>query len=144
MKVTWIWLAVCFAASAAAQEAAGPTVRYNEAVRVINGKRVVELPPRNPHYPNLQPSPVNKAGSSLRYMIETTGGLVQCTSSHWTAESCEPSDHGTKRRARTWVVKKGGAWQGCIGLETPKECRALYLPRSSSPMSGPFMPDEAS
>lgn len=145
MKAAWAALAAAGSmASAVAQDQAGPVVRYNEAVRLVAGKRVVELPPGNPHYPNLKPSPIGKAGSSLRYMIETQAGLVQCTSTQWTAESCEPSDHGTKRRARTWVVKVQGAWKGCIGLDAPKECRALYLPRGTSPMSGPFMPDEAS
>lgn len=114
-------------------ESLGPVVAYNEAVRVINGKRVVQLPPRNPYgtkvfVPRFDGVYKPHAG----YMIETEAGLVQCTVPFFEKEGCEPSTYGIKRTNRRWIVLRGGEWQACTGVEQPKKCRAVY-PKPGSP-----------
>ncbi|NRF71369.1 hypothetical protein HLB44_30730 [Aquincola sp. S2] len=103
------------------------TLPYNEAVRNANGKRQVELPPRNPHYPKLKIAKVGAPfGGNTHWMIEGPDGLLQCTSTVVTAESCEPSDIGTVKKLRTWVVLMKGAWHACIGMAAPVKCQGLY------------------
>lgn len=133
-------------AKPAATAPAGPVVAYNEAVRVVNGKRVVQLPPRNPYgtkeyVPKLSGAYKPPAG----YMIETEAGLMQCTVTFFDKDGCEPSTYGSKRAMRTWIVLRGGEWQGCIGIDQPKKCRAVY-PKPGSPdmRLGGVMPAEGS
>lgn len=113
--------------------AAGPTVAYNEAVRIVGGKRVVELPPLNPYSPKQFVPP---AGSHVlrnhAYMVETPNGLLQCTVPFYAKAGCEPSTYGSVRQRRTWVVLHKGEWKGCIGLDAPKQCRALYPKQGST------------
>lgn len=102
----------------------GPTAPYNEAVRVVAGKRVVDLPPPLGAYPNVKPPPIGPQAKP-QFLIEHQRGLMQCTSSMYFEPSCEPSDYGRVQQRRTWIVKRAGVWQGCIGLPQPTECRDL-------------------
>ncbi|MBI5792585.1 MAG: hypothetical protein HZA63_14035 [Rhodocyclales bacterium] len=125
---------------------AGPVVAYNEAVRIVNGKRVVQLPPLNPYNPKQFVPPANSHAMRMHaYMIETQAGLVQCTVPFFAKEGCEPSDYGRQQRLRTWVVFRNGEWQGCIGASKPKQCRAVY-PKRGSPDHhlGGVIPSEVS
>lgn len=107
-----------------AADAKGPSVPYNAAVRIVNGKRVVELPPPARAFPSVKPP---KPGQFHRaqYLIEHDSGLVQCTLPMYYADSCEPADYGQVKRLRTWVVKYRGTWQGCVGLPEPTACVLL-------------------
>lgn len=131
----------------AATAPAGPLVAYNEAVRIVNGKRVVQLPPQ-----------VNRNGTKMfvprlhgaykphtGFMVETEAGLMQCAVPFFDKDGCEPSSYGSKRMLRTWIVLRGGEWQGCIGIDQPKKCRAVY-PKPGSPdmRLGGVMPAEGS
>lgn len=132
--------------SAAPQAAAGPTVAYNEAVRVVAGKRVVQLPPLNPYNPKQYVAPASSYVMRVQaFMIETQDGLVQCTVPFFAKEGCEPSTFGQLKRSRTWIVLREREWQACIGIDKPKKCRAIY-PKPGSPdyHLGGVMPSEAS
>ena len=103
----------------------GSTVLYNEAVRMVDGKRLVELPPPIFGYPDRTKPPKIAPYQATQYLIEHERGLLQCTYSMYDAASCEPADVGRVKRYRTWVVKLGGQWQGCRGNPNPTECVAL-------------------
>lgn len=109
---------------AVAQAADGATAPYNEAVRIVAGRRVVELPPPLGAYPAVKPPPIGPHAKP-QYLIEHERGLMQCTSSMYHEPSCERSDYGRVKQRRTWVVKRGGVWQGCVGVPAPTECRDL-------------------
>lgn len=115
-------------APSAAQAALGPTVAYNEAVRVVGGKRVVQLPPPSKYTPPgwSVTKPGNHYGGSSPYMVETVDGLMQCTVPFYHPVGCEPSTYGTQRKLRTWIVLREGQWEGCIGIDQPKRCRAVH------------------
>lgn len=126
--------ALFMASSCTLAQATQATVAYNEAVRVVGGKRQVQLPPRNPHAPREVVPKVGEGGpiGFAKYMVESERGLLQCTVPYVTKEGCEPSNYGKAKRPRTWVVLRQGEWQGCTGIDTPKRCRALY-PKPGSP-----------
>jgi hypothetical protein len=111
-----------------AQAALGPTVAYNEAVRIVGGKRVVQLAPRhpNPRRNRDVTKPGSPFGGDAHFMIEAPEGLVQCTVPFYDPAGCEPSNYGTLRKLRTWIVLRNGQWEGCVGLKTPERCRAVY------------------
>lgn len=115
-------------APATAQAALGPTVAYNEAVRIVAGKRVVQLAPRhqNPNRNRDVTKPGSPFGGDAHFMIEAPEGLVQCTVPFYDPAGCEPSNYGTLRKLRTWIVLRNGQWEGCVGLKTPERCRAVY------------------
>lgn len=134
-----LWASACFAGS-------GPTVPYNEAVKVVNGKRVVQLPSRNPYMPDEFVRPIDGPYAKQQlFMIETQDGLVQCVMPYVVAKACQASSFGSEKRNRTWVVLKDGEWRGCIGLQAPKQCRAIY-PKRGSPENklGGVIPREVS
>jgi len=133
-------------ATPAASTSLGPTVAYNEAVRVIGGKRIVQLPPPNPHNPKqFVPRLDGAYKPHAGYMIEAEAGLMQCTLPVYHQHGCEPSTYGSKRSVRTWIVLRGGQWQACIGIDQPKKCRALYpTPGSPDARERGAMPNEAS
>jgi hypothetical protein len=113
------------ATSAAAVD--GPTVAYNEAVKIINGKRVVEVAPfpaslkfllRNGKTPD-------QVASTSSYVVgvETPMGLMDCNSiPYYDAKVCSPSTFGKVKRQRQWAVKLDGHWQECIGRLKPIKC----------------------
>ena len=123
------WLASAFMATAMGHgfaRAQGATAPYNEAVRIVDGKRLVELPPPVPGYSKSRRPPPISAAFRAGVLIEHSSGLVQCTWAMYERESCEPSDYGRVKRMRTWIVKRDGHWQGCVGLPTPTRCAPLY------------------
>ena len=103
----------------------GATVPYNEAVRIERGRRVVELPPVVPGYPQRRRPPVIGPFHKAQFQIEHTSGLVQCTYPMFDAASCEPSSYGTVISYRTWIVKRGTQWFGCTGVRSPTRCEPL-------------------
>lgn len=120
----------------------GPTVAYNEAVKLVGGKRVVELPPPNPRKLFI-PKVGGPYGGFATYMIEGPAVLLQCTVPLYAPEACEPSTYGKAKRPRTWIVLRNGVWEGCTGIDAPKKCRAIYPSRSSSGGNlGGVMPSE--
>ena len=106
----------------------GATAPYNEAVTIINGKRVVEVAPLPPHmraYVSSFAKP-GSAGEATRHSVETEQGLMDCDGiDFYHPKACVPSDYGKAIRSRTWTVKMKGAWYSCIGRAKPVECIPL-------------------
>ncbi len=124
----------------------GATVAYNEAVRLVNGKRVVQLPPLNPYNPKQYVAPASSYVMRVQaFMIETQEGLVQCTVPFFAKVGCEPSTFGQVKRSRTWIVLRAGRWDACIGIDKPTKCREIYpKPGSADYHLGGVMPSEVS
>ena len=106
----------------------GATAPYNEAVRIVNGKRVVDVAPLPPHmraYVGSFTKP-GTAGETTRHSVETEQGLMDCNGIYfYHPNACVPSDYGKAIRARDWTVKLNGQWQACIGRAKPVECIPL-------------------
>jgi hypothetical protein len=105
----------------------GATAPYNEAVTIVNGKRVVDVRTVPPHMRSLL-SNFTKPGegiSSTYYGVETESGLMDCSQAFFHPSICVPSDYGKVIRSREWVVKISGTWQSCIGRTQPIKCIPL-------------------
>lgn len=82
-----------------------------------NGKPVAEPSP-------LRPIPAGGSSEVVRglFMIQTQTGLIECSNA-WVVESaCRASSIGVLKAGRTWVVRRGGAWQHCAGPSTTARC----------------------
>lgn len=118
-----------------AMAADGPTAPYNEAVRIVNGQRVVELPPIPAHVMKTMVwmKPGEKGLEHIRIAVETQLGLMDCHQLNgYDPRACVPSTFGKVRTSRQWVVKMKGQWRLCAGREKPIKCVGLtdppYLP----------------
>ena len=112
--------------SATAQaEPAGPAFPGNEAVRIVNGKRVVDVPPLTAETQRYLKSGFKLApprpGSEV-YMIEGPDGLSDCTSIYYSTTGCIPSTLGTSKRSRFWTVKLNGVWLHCESRAPSRKC----------------------
>jgi hypothetical protein len=124
MKLQLIVLAAAAAISVAHAE---PLV--NEAVRVVAGKRVVELPPGPSGRSSASVAPVSNAWSPTMkhhaHVIETDSGLVECPY-RWIDKMCRPYVKGQDTRPRAWVIKTGGQWRICPKRDDPVAKCAEY------------------
>lgn len=106
--------------------AAGATAPYNEAVQIINGKKVVEVLPLPPKFAERYPSSLRKPGTdggyTINIAIETPNGLMDCSIAWYHPDACIPSSFGKEKRSREWQVKLNGKWQTCIGQAKPIKC----------------------
>lgn len=108
----------------------GATAPYNEAVRVIDGKRLVEMPPHTKSDDLVAQSvttPASHPGLSTTVrVVETPMGLMDCdTVSFYHPHACSPSTYGVTKAPREWVVKLNGHWQACLGRAKPVACIPL-------------------
>jgi hypothetical protein len=115
-------LSIGYATSARAVE--GATAPYNEAVKIVNGKRIVEVEPLPKRWrtqiPNLQ-KPMS-SDDDVR-SVEIEEGLMDCNSTpFYHPAACVPSNYGTVVRTRAWTVKMNGSWFSCSGRAKPVEC----------------------
>ena len=129
MKVqpTFTAIGVLFALACAAAHAepAGPAFPGNEAVRIVNGKRVVEAPPltaASQRYVKggAKLPPPSAAGEV--FMIEGPQGLMECRGTYLSESGCVPSSLGKTKRPRLWTVKLGGVWQHCDSRAASHKC----------------------
>jgi len=123
-------LGVACANAMAADAVVGATAPYNEAVKIVDGKRVVEVAPfpaaiksltgtfkRPDEHPPL-------AGSY--HVVETPQGLMDCLGTPWYhPRACSPSTFGKEKYLREWTVKMHGQWFSCIGQAKPAACIPL-------------------
>ena len=122
-----IGLLFALACAAAHAEPAGPAFPGNEAVRIVNGKRVVETPPltaatqRYIKGGGKLPPP---SASGEVFMIEGPAGLMECRSVYLSDTGCVPSTLGTTKRSRFWTVKINGAWSHCESRAPSPKCEA--------------------
>jgi len=120
--VSLLFTFTCLAAHA---EPAGSAFPGNEAVRIVNGKRVVEAPPltaatqRYIKGGGKLPPP---SASGEVFMIEGPAGLMECRSVYLSETGCVPSTLGTTKRSRFWTVKVNGAWAHCESRAPSPKC----------------------
>ena len=116
---------LALAAAKTYAEPAGPAFPGNEAVRIVNGKRVVETPPLSAATQRYikgggkLPPP---SASGEVFMIEGPVGLMECRSVYLSETGCVPSTLGTTKRSRFWTVKLNGAWSHCESRAPARKC----------------------
>lgn len=105
----------------------GATAPYNEAVTIVNGKRVVEVAPLPSHWVRqIHNFRKPKDGNDTRHSVETEQGLMDCEfTPFYHPAACSPSDYGKFVRPRDWTVKMKGIWYSCSGRAKPVECISL-------------------
>lgn len=106
-------------------EPTSPAFPGNEAVRLVNGKTVVEAPPltaASQRYVKggAKLPPPSAAGEV--FMIEGQQGLMECRGTYLSETGCVPSSLGTTKRPRLWTVKLGGVWQHCNSRAASRRC----------------------
>lgn len=118
----------------------GPTVPYNEAVKVVGGKRLVQLPPMsNDDKVSFYEPGFSKGDRYIGiYMIETEAGLVECVDPLYHARSCKPSTYGAKKLNRTWIVQRAGEWQMCQGPQRVERCLRIIYPKPGAISNRPM------
>lgn len=120
-------LGMAAAATPADAQPKGAVFPGNEAVRIVNGKRVVEEPPLT-----ASTKAYIKGGGKLPppsatgevFMIEGAEQLMECRSVYLSATACVPSTLGSTKRARFWTVKLNGAWSHCESRAAGRKCEA--------------------
>ena len=120
-----IGLLLALAAWISNAEPIGAAFPGNEAVQIVNGKRVVEAPPLTPAAKRFvdgggktaPPSP----GSEV-FMIESPEGLVECRGVFLSSTGCIPSSLGKTKRSRFWTVKVKGVWLHCESRAPSRKC----------------------
>ena len=113
------------AATTTHAQPAGPAFPGNEAVQIVNGKRVVEAPPLTATAQRYVKGggklpPPSAAGEV--FMIESPEGLVECRGTYLSSTGCVPSTLGKTKRPRYWTVKLSGAWVHCDTRATSRKC----------------------
>lgn len=120
-----IGLLLAVATATVQAEPAGPAFPGNEAVRMVNGKRVVEAPPltaatqRYIKGGGKLPPP---SASGEVFMIEGPTGLMECRSVYLSETGCVPSTLGTTKRSRFWTAKLNGLWVHCESRASSRKC----------------------
>lgn len=118
--------AVVVVASTHAFAVEGATAPYNEAVTILNGKRVVEVAPLPSHWQSAIPHFRKPRKGHWVHTVETNQGLMDCDyTPFYHPAACAPSDYGTEIRTRDWTVKMKGTWFSCSGRAKPVECISL-------------------
>jgi hypothetical protein len=122
---------LAIAAIACASAAQAQFVKGNEAVRLLDdGKKVVETPPL-PKTASSRMSPCKADGGchvGPWRMVETAGGLLECTEVYARPTTCRASSYGTEKRSRLWVVKVGGSWLQCQFPDVKSKCVPIFAP----------------
>jgi hypothetical protein len=120
-----VGLLFALACATAPAAPAGPAFPGNEAVRIVDGKRVVEAPPltaASQRYVKGGAKLPPPSASGEVFMIEGQQGLMECRGTYLSETGCIPSSLGTTKRPRLWTVKLGGVWQHCDSLAASRKC----------------------
>jgi hypothetical protein len=115
------------AALAAPLAAQAQFVKGNEAVRLMpDGTKKVETPPTAGALLAKPCAATDAACAGGGWkMVETAGGLMECTEIYARAGTCRASTYGNEKRARVWVVKSGGQWKHCTYPDLSKGCASV-------------------
>lgn len=120
------FLLVAHEATGAQAAAAAP---YNEAVKIVDGRRVVDVAPFPAHMQHALrylKKPEQHPGERSVASIETEQGLMDCVGTFWFhPQACSRSTFGKELRDRTWVVKMKGQWFTCGSFTSLKTCVPL-------------------
>ncbi len=143
----------------------GPTAVYNEAVKVIDGVRHVQLPPLSnddrvkfsvslPPEKKTAETPQQAWLQGIKWdtpereqqmgwiMVETDEGLVECTDPVYHPNQCRPSTYGQKLLSRTFLVLYRGQWMACVNpakVDKRNGCLRVLQPREGQV---PFRPSD--
>ncbi len=123
--VATIGLLLAVATTTANAQSTGPTFPGNQAVQIVNGKRVVETPPLTAAAKRFvdgggkiaPPAPGGEV-----FMIEGPEALMECRGVFLSSTGCIPSTLGTSKRSRFWTVKLKGVWLHCESREPSRKC----------------------
>lgn len=123
-----IGVLLVLAAATAYAQPAGSAFPGNEAVRIVNGRRVVEVPPLTAETQRYLKSGFKlsppRPGSEV-YMIEGPDELMDCTSIYFSKTGCIPSSLGMSKRSRFWTVKLNGVWMHCESRAPSRKCEPV-------------------
>lgn len=102
-------------------------VKGNEAVKVMpDGTKRVETPPTTGALLAKACPAANPGCSGGGWkMVETPGGLMECTEIYARPSTCRASTYGTEKRSRLWVVKTGSAWMSCQYPDLSSKCVSI-------------------
>lgn len=105
---------------------AAPFVDGNEAVRSIQGRQIVGVPPTTGVL-LAPPCAATNAGCSggAWKMVETPAGLMECTEFFARPGTCRPSSYGVRQLARVWIAKSKGQWLQCSRPSLSARCVGL-------------------
>ena len=124
-SIAAIGLLLAVAAATAKAEPTGPAFPGNEAVQIVNGKRVVEAPPltaASQRYVKGGAKLPPPSANGEVFMIEAPQGLVECRGTYLSDTGCVPSSLGTTKRPRLWTVKLAGVWVHCDSRAQSRKC----------------------
>lgn len=101
----------------------------NEAVKTVNGKVVVELPPEPKSFSTkeveMKHDPWRPGVLTASHVIQTGATeFVECPRS-WVDSTCRPYLKGRDQRRRAFIIKNGGQWIGCPRPNSLHQCRPL-------------------
>jgi hypothetical protein len=114
-----------FAAATTHAQTVGPAFPGNEAVQIVNGKRVVEAPPltaASQRYVKGGAKLPPPSASGEVFMIEGPNGLLECRGTYLSDTGCVPSTLGKTKRPRLWTVKLNGVWVHCDSRASSHKC----------------------
>jgi hypothetical protein len=118
------------ALSLTAATAAAQFVKGNDAVKLMpDGSKRLETAPLPSTGPIRSIRPCNAdAGCHPGpwHMVETKGGLVECTEAYARPGTCRKSTYGTTKLSRLWVVKSGTNWLQCQYPDLGSKCVNIF------------------
>lgn len=122
---TALGVLLALAGATANAQPAGPAFPGNEAVRIVDGKRVVEPPPltaATQRYIKGGAKLPTPSATGEVFMIEAPQGLMECRGTYLSETGCLPSSLGTTKRSRFWTVKLNGVWLNCESRAPSRKC----------------------
>ena len=124
-------LAMLGLTSSQSRAADGPAAAFNEAVKIVNGQRVVEVAPFPKHMQHAVVNfkkPTEFVNEVFVFTIETGQGLMDCHGTPWYhPKACSPSTFGKAVRERTWIVLMNRHWFMCPSHISTKRCAELLV-----------------
>ena len=125
IPITTVSIVLSLATAHVFAEPVGAVFPGNEAVRIVNGKRVVEAPPLTKGAQaflkagNKFPPPTSNGGA---FMVEGADGLLECSSGALSDTGCIQPTLGKTKVRRFWTVKLRGVWLYCPSRESSNKC----------------------
>lgn len=118
----------CTAVVLVAGSAQAQFVKGNEAVHQSkDGARRVETPPITNSAASFAPCAATAGCSGGAWlMVETNGGLVECTEPYARPSACRTATYGTSKLLRVWVVKVRGKWMQCQLPDISSKCVEMF------------------
>jgi hypothetical protein len=100
-------------------------VKGNQAVQLTAGGRKVDTPPVPPSVGKVCAANA-KCHAGAWHMVETDGGLVECTEPYARPSTCRASTYGSQKLPRLWIVKAGGTWRWCQYPDLGSKCKDIF------------------